>query len=125
MSYTELLSGLIIGDGLLNFHLRKLKGFVKQTEKGTYVLSEQGKLAYSMMRTVHTSLKTKPASELTPRLALSKSVVSRRVGAFMVDVLIFFFVTGLFLDPAKGYLSEFVGHLAQVVEFMQYADFEG
>ncbi len=118
MSYTELLSALKIGEGLLNFHLRKLKGFIKQTEKGTYILSEQGKLAHSMMHTAYTSLKVKRGPELAPRPALSKGIVSRRVGAFLVDILIFFFVTGVFLDPTIWrYISEFVGHLGELINF--------
>jgi uncharacterized RDD family membrane protein YckC len=117
LSYTELLTTLKIGEGLLNFHLRKLKGFIEQTESGTYILSGNGKLAHSLMHTAHESLRVKRGIELTPVPTLSKGIVLRRSTAFLLDVFIFFIFTGVFLDPAIwSYLSEFVGHIAKVVE---------
>jgi DNA-binding transcriptional ArsR family regulator len=52
MSYTEILHTLNIEEGNLNFHLRKMKGFVELTEKKNYRLSEYGKITHSMLQGV-------------------------------------------------------------------------
>lgn len=95
MTYTELLKLLKIEDGLLNFHLKKLKKFLKKTERGGYVLSENGKLAYSIMHSVRRSLASAPPSF---KSGLSKDILMRRILAFLTDSFIFFIFTGVFLD---------------------------
>jgi len=113
MSYTELLKTLNIGDGLLNFHLKKLTGFLEKTEKGTYILSEKGRLAYTLIETVrrHTGVEYHKAP------SLDRDIVLRRVGAFILDAIIFFVFSGIFLDPKLwDILIRTFSHLTSLVE---------
>src|SRR3990170_5712852 len=50
LSYTELLEMLGIDEGLLNFHLRKMRKLVKITEAKTYMLSDLGKTAHALIK---------------------------------------------------------------------------
>lgn len=101
MSYTELLNALRIDEGLLNFHLRKFKRFLTTTREGTYILSEYGKIAYEVLHSVEQRLQAMDSArslEIDLRGGLSFDLVGRRVAAFMLDVLLLFVSTGLFLD---------------------------
>ncbi len=95
LTYTELLNTLNIGDGLLNFHLKKLTDFIKKTDKGTYILTEHGKLAYKLikMATVETSMDSPSVASVDGEIFL------RRIGAFLIDTIVFFIFSGVFLDP--------------------------
>lgn len=100
MTYSEFLDTLAISDGLLNFHLRKMKKFVKTTKSGSYILSDYGKVANIIIRNAQTDLKTLgKLSRQEVRPTITKDVVGRRVLAFILDVVIFFIFTGIFLDP--------------------------
>jgi uncharacterized RDD family membrane protein YckC len=97
MSYTELLNVLGIDKGLLNFHLKKLKGigFLKTDEAGTYTLSADGKAVLSaLIYVVRDTLEQKRSLQIR----LDWTIVLKRVGAFMVDVLILAIFTGLFFS---------------------------
>src|SRR3989337_2897564 len=50
LSYSELLEMLGIDEGLLNFHLRKMRKLVKTTEAKTYMLSDLGKTAHALIQ---------------------------------------------------------------------------
>lgn len=117
MSYTDLLEALKVGDGTLNFHLRKLAKMVRHTEKGTYILSEYGRLAYDTMRSVSSILKSGAVQLMLPRARLSWSIVLRRTAAFLIDALIFFVFTGIVFDPTLWRLLwEAVFHLVSIFE---------
>lgn len=114
MTYSELLDTLAISDGLLNFHLRKIKKFVKTTQSGSYILSDYGKLAYIVIRNACTDLQSVgklPSGEI--RLTVKKGIVGRRILAFSLDAVIFFVFTGIFLDPLLyNAVFEFMTHMS-------------
>ncbi len=90
MSYTEILHTLNIEEGNLNFHLRKMKGFVELTEKKNYRLSEYGKITYSMFQGVDARL-WKDAKEIikTDNMTFSASMLLRRTAAALIDFTLF------------------------------------
>ena len=91
MSYTEILHTLNLEEGNLNFHLRKMKGFVELTEKKNYKLSEYGKIAYSMLQGVDARL-WKDAKEIikTDNSGMfSIQVLMRRTTAALIDFILF------------------------------------
>ncbi|HEY9205872.1 MAG TPA: RDD family protein [Candidatus Methanoperedens sp.] len=91
MSYTEILHTLNLEEGNLNFHLRKMKGFVELTEKKSYRLSEYGKIAYSMLQGVDARL-WKDAKEIikTDNSGMfSIQVLIRRTTAALIDFILF------------------------------------
>lgn len=106
LSYTELLDMLGIDEGLLNFHLRKMRKLVKTTEAKTYMLSDLGKMAHALIQTVQISSNVSEEPLLvglpSPPV-LSVDMVARRVLAFLVDVAILVVSTGLFFD--KSFLA--------------------
>lgn len=93
VSYTDILRFLGVDTGYLNFHLRKLRELLLKTENDTYILTSQGKLAYEIIRLAEKTGNTPYSQAYPPKLN-----VSRRTVAFLLDVLIFFFALGLFLD---------------------------
>ncbi len=97
MSYTELLRTLNIDKGLLNFHLKKLKGvgFIRVTEAGTYTLSKDGKAVLGALIYVIRDIIDQRRA-FGPRLTWSLAL--RRVGAFLVDVAILGVFTGAFFS---------------------------
>lgn len=101
MSYTELLEMLGIDEGLLNFHLRKMRKIVKTTDARTYMLSDYGKLAYAVLDEIRkkATLRKEPTSSISgPSLMLTADLVTRRTMAFILDALILVVSTGLFLE---------------------------
>lgn len=114
LSYTELLEMLGIDEGLLNFHLRKMRRLVKITESKTYMLSDLGKTAHALMQTAQqrTSVPAEAMQFGAPTLlTLAADVVFRRVLAFMVDAIILVGSTGLFFD--KNFLA-FISNLLEL-----------
>jgi uncharacterized RDD family membrane protein YckC len=94
MSYTEILHTLNIEEGNLNFHLRKMKGFVELTEKKNYRLSEYGKITHSMLQGVDARL-WKDAKEIMKTddiLMFSVQILMRRSIAALVDFTLFVFL---------------------------------
>jgi len=113
LSYTELLDMLGIDEGLLNFHLRKMRKLVRITDAKTYMLSDLGKTAHALIQTVQSKttqdeLQISLGAPVLP--ALSPDLVLRRIGAFIVDALILMASTGLLLDKT------FLAFAAGVVE---------
>ncbi len=90
MSYTEILHTLNIEEGNLNFHLRKMKGFVELTDKKNYRLSEYGKITYGMLQEVDARL-WKDAEEIikTDNMTISASTLLRRTAAALIDFALF------------------------------------
>jgi len=90
MSYTEILHTLNLEEGNLNFHLRKMKGFVELTEKKNYRLSEYGKITYGMLQEVDARL-WKDANEIikTDNMTFSASMLLRRTVAALIDFALF------------------------------------
>ena len=113
LSYTELLDMLGIDEGLLNFHLRKMRKLVKTTEAKTYMLSDLGKMAHALVQTVKD--KASVSEDILPwgapvPLALTADIGARRVLAFLVDAIILMTSTGLFFD------KNFLAFLSSVLE---------
>ncbi len=91
MSYTEILHTLNLEEGDLNFHLRKMKGFVELNEKKNYRLSEYGKIAHSMLQGVDAKW-WKDAKEIIRTVnvrTFSISILMRRTAAALVDFALF------------------------------------
>ncbi len=84
-------------EGLFNFHLRSMRKLIDITEDGKYVLSNMGRLAYDVITKVQSSLAT--VDTLFPKPALTHNILARRVAAFLIDGLIFFVFSGVWLDP--------------------------
>ncbi len=106
LSYSELLEMLGIDEGLLNFHLRKMRKLVRITEAKTYMLSDLGKTAYALIQKVQDKSGAAQeeialAAPIVP--ALTSGIVLRRILAFLVDAAILMASTGLVFD--KNFLS--------------------
>ncbi len=101
MSYTELLDILCIDEGLLNFHLRKIKKFITITEERTYMLSEYGKMAYEVLDEIAKKTRTYQPTDtnfIIGKGIITRDIVARRVIAFLLDAAILFISTGLLFD---------------------------
>ncbi len=121
MSYTEILHTLNIEEGNLNFHLRKMKGFVELTEKKNYRLSEYGKITYSMFRGVDARL-WRDAREIitTKEKAFSPQILMRRVVAALIDFALFLSAgVAIFLILSRGLKFEVSTFL--IVVYIQLA----
>lgn len=105
MSYTEILHTLNLEEGNLNFHLRKMKGFVELTEKKNYRLSEYGKITYGMLQEVDARL-WKDAKEIIKtdsNKTFSAQILLRRASAALIDFALFLFVgVALFFILSDG-----------------------
>ncbi len=114
MSYSELLQETKIGDGTLNFHLKKLTKLLTHSSKGAYMISERGKLAIQVMKNIRRALDEDSLSEVASRPPpLSINLVGRRIIALLLDALIFFIFTGIFFDPMLySVLIEFTTHMS-------------
>jgi len=91
MSYTEILHTINLEEGNLNFHLRKMKGFIELTEKNNYRLSEHGKIAYSMLQGVDAKL-WKDAKEIIRTddiRTFPVGILIRRTAAALIDFTLF------------------------------------
>jgi len=91
MSYTEILHTLNLEEGNLNFHLRKMKGFIELTEKKNYRLSEYGKITYGMLQEVDARL-WKDAKEIIKtdgNNTISLQILTRRAFAALIDFTLF------------------------------------
>jgi uncharacterized RDD family membrane protein YckC len=98
MSYTEILHTLNIEEGNLNFHLRKMKGFVELTEKKNYRLSEYGKITYGMLQEVDSRLwkDAKKIIKTDDVWTFSVQILMRRTVAALVDFTLFMFLGVVF-----------------------------
>lgn len=109
MSYTEILHTMNLEEGNLNFHLRKLKGFVEQTENKNYRLSEYGKITYSMLQEVDARL-WKDAREIIKTgdyQVFSGQIFVRRIVAAFIDFTLFLFPgAALFFIMGEGLRME-------------------
>lgn len=97
MTYSSIRDMMKIDPGLLNFHLRKLKGFIKITEKGTYILSDYGKIAYEVLYWTE-NFCPKVLRDKNIKYPITLNIVSRRVLAFLLDSFVLFLCTGIFLS---------------------------
>lgn len=113
MTYSEVLKELEISDGLLNFHLRKMKNIIKTTETGSYIISDYGKIAYKIIKNIRIELKySKKMKPQKIKPDLTKKMISKRILAFLLDGILFFFFTGVFLDPLiYDVIIEFLSHM--------------
>ncbi len=91
MSYTEILHTLNLEEGNLNFHLRKMKGFVELNEKKNYRLSDYGKIAHSMLQGVDARLRidAKEIIKTDGGWRFSIQLLIRRTAAALVDFTLF------------------------------------
>ncbi len=91
MSYTEILHTLNLEEGNLNFHLRKMKGFIELTDKKNYRLSEYGRITYGMLQEVDARL-WKDAKEIIKNdgnSTFSAQILIRRAFAALIDFTLF------------------------------------
>lgn len=117
LSYTDLLKILGVGDGLLNFHLRKVKKLVLQSKSRTYLLSKNGRLANDVMHIIHETLWRQGLTAYAASPNLSKDIVLRRAAALIVDALVFFIFTGIFLTADLWKTTEgILIHASNVVD---------
>ncbi|MCZ7382246.1 MAG: RDD family protein [Candidatus Methanoperedens sp.] len=91
MSYTEILHTLNLEEGNLNFHLRKMKGFIELTEKKNYRLSEYGKITYGMLQEVDARLwnDAKEIIKTDGNNTFSVQILIRRAFAALIDFTLF------------------------------------
>ncbi len=104
MTYSELLRELKLEEGLFNFHLRNMRPLLETTENGSYILSKTGRLAYELIKRASREQQLNDVLPTPP--PLNKDIVTRRVSAFLIDVLVFFIATGAFLDPNIHHLIQ-------------------
>ncbi len=120
MSYTEILHTLNLEEGNLNFHLRKMKGFVELTEKKNYRLSEYGKITYSMFQGVDARLweDAKEIIKTDDNKTLSVQILARRAAAALIDFSLFLFAgVALFFVLSGG--LKFDVHTFLIVIYLQ------
>jgi uncharacterized RDD family membrane protein YckC len=100
MSYTELIKSLKIDEGLLNFHLRKMKQLLEQTEQNTYTLSPQGKISHDLIHRLESKLAAAVTASHVAKQApkLAADILIRRITAWAIDTLAIFVLTGLVLE---------------------------
>lgn len=108
LSYTELLDMLGIDEGLLNFHLRKMRKLIRTTDAKTYMLSDMGKTAHVLIQAVQGKAATSEEAAITTigipvGLTLPADIMGRRILAFLVDAAIIMVSTGLLFD--KNFLK--------------------
>jgi len=98
LSYTELLNMLDIDEGLLNFHLRKIKKFIKMTDKRTYMLSDYGKIAHEILREIDKKTKLyglKGINSQSANTSIKQRFIVRRTVAFLLDLSILMISSGV------------------------------
>ncbi|MCJ7768831.1 RDD family protein, partial [Candidatus Bathyarchaeota archaeon] len=90
LSFTDLMNSLNVDTGKLSFHIRGLVGFIDQTPKGKYRLTQSGENALRLIR----ALETWAIDAQVPRsdVMLSLAPLRRRAYAFMIDLGIVFSV---------------------------------
>lgn len=111
LSYTELLKMLDIDEGLLNFHLRKIKKFVQVTDQKTYMLSDYGKISYEILKDIDKKTKSYGLKSINSSVANGNKIqrlVRRRTIAFVFDILILMLSSGVIFEKNIGEnLSDF------------------
>jgi DNA-binding transcriptional ArsR family regulator len=87
LSYTEIMTLLqITNTGRLNYHLKALANLVSKDDEGKYRLTEQGRLAASLVSTFPE--KVKPEKKQSP-LKIAVAVVLILVGVLLIVSLLF------------------------------------
>lgn len=126
LTYTEILDALRIDPGLLNFHLRKIRELVEQTEEGTYLLSEMGRVACETWKYARDRLRRTSSALRDPFEApdLTGPLVLRRVMAFVLDAALLFFSSLLFLDSNFWSLVSDVFTLSLSLELLGRVSYE-
>ncbi len=101
LSYTELLNMINIDEGLLNFHLRKIKKFVHITDKRTYMLSNYGKIAHEILWDIDKKIKpygiNKIDLEITKKDHIT-NLIGRRTIAFLIDIFAIIMSSGVIFE---------------------------
>ena len=122
MSYTEILHALDIEEGNLNFHLRKMKGFIELTEKKNYRLSEYGKITYNVLQEVDARLwkDSKEIIKTDGDNTFSAQILVKRTVASFIDFTLFLFV-GVTLFFAFNNGLKFDVHTFLLVIYLQLA----
>jgi uncharacterized RDD family membrane protein YckC/DNA-binding transcriptional ArsR family regulator len=90
VSFTDFATTFVVDTGKLSFHLRTLGAFVEQTGAGKYKLSSLGQNAIVLIRDIEAwdvEIVAAPRPFLRPLANWRK-----RVGAFLVDFVIMFFL---------------------------------
>ncbi len=88
--YSELATLAGVSESLLNHHLKKMNGLVEKGRQG-YRLTARGRSVYKTIQQLTASLQHPEPPRQAP--------LTRRMLAFLVDVLVFFTATGAILDP--------------------------
>ena len=88
--YSELATLAGVSESLLNHHLKKMNGLVEKGRQG-YRLTAKGRTVYKTIQQL-----AEAAGRVEPP---SRAPITRRILAFLVDVLVFFTATGAILDP--------------------------
>jgi DNA-binding transcriptional ArsR family regulator len=116
LTYSELLADVKMDEGQFNFHLRLVKKLTEVTSDGKYHLSRQGNIAFEMMAIVEREMGTSSSFMEAPRL--TGGMVVRRISAFLLDIFVFLFVSGVLADP---FLYQSIGSLIQhLTDFVNF-----
>lgn len=83
LSYTELLNTLKIDTGHLNFHIKNIGNLYRTTDDGKYVLTDEGKTAYGIIKKAE-KLGVTEGVDIEPRASVIK-----RFAASVIDSAIF------------------------------------
>jgi DNA-binding transcriptional ArsR family regulator len=119
LTYSELLADMKMDEGQFNFHLRLVKKLTETTPDGKYKLSRKGNLAFEMMASIESEMGTNSSFLEAPRLRWG--IVARRIAAFLLDIFIFLFVSGILADPfLYQSIISFFQHAAQVVDLQPW-----
>ena len=104
VSYTELITGLGLSTGKLNYHLDQLKGVLEKTNSGYYVLSPFGKKAVEHLNLVEQ--RSTPEDEKYVKIAVlsQKNSLQPIIKAFLL-ISIAMMVVFLALWIYIGYIS--------------------
>jgi DNA-binding transcriptional ArsR family regulator len=108
LTYSELLADVKMDEGQFNFHLRLVKKLTEVTPDGKYKLSRQGNIAFEMMASIEKEMGT--GSSFLQAPAITSGIVAKRIAAFLLDMFIFLFVSGILADP---FLYQSIGSLIE------------
>jgi len=101
ISYSQILTRVNISSGKLNFHLQRLERFLSQID-GQYRLSDEGLLMFHTLGILEQRLQTMKVTQP----ALPGLLIGRRIGAFLIDVLLIMTVLFIATDPTSLSLQQ-------------------